>query len=238
MNNLAMGLLLSEIGKAKMPVDLLKKTGQFNAFEQAIMDRHVEYSLEMLRQDPDIDEQILSIVATKNERHNGSGYPNNLAGDQIPLLGKMAGLVDTYDLLINARNPHYSIDSASALEKIYDMRSIEFQAQLIDEFIQAIGIYPVGAMVELSTNEIGIIVEQNREHRLRAKVMLILDENKNLLNKFNVIDLSKPRKVKGHKGSIEIRKSVANGIYDIDQNAIYEKVFRKTWGIKNLSIAS
>jgi hypothetical protein len=93
-------------------------------------------------------------------------------------------------------------------------------------------------MVELNTNEVGIIVEQNREQRLRANVMLIMDKNKNLMEKFKVIDLSKPRKVKGHEGSTEIRKSIAANVYDIDHKIIYEKGFAKKWSLTGMSLAN
>ena len=186
---LGMGALLFDVGKMKLPEKLINNPNRFNQTEFKLVKKHVDYSVEIVQSIPGIDNKIVEMIATHHERHNGSGYPNGLKGNKIPLFGKIAGLTDCYDALTSDRAFQSATSPHDAVRKLYDWSNIDFQAELVEQFIQLVGVYPVGTLIELSDARVGIVVAHHRELRLRPKIMLILDKNKNPFSRFDVIDL-------------------------------------------------
>ena len=85
-------------------------------------------------------------------------------------------------------------DAMSPYDAVRDLNGRagkEFQPQLVEQFVQAMGMFPSGCLVELNTGEVGIVIEQNRVRRLRPKVLVLLDERKQPLEKQSVKDLRK-----------------------------------------------
>jgi HD-GYP domain-containing protein (c-di-GMP phosphodiesterase class II) len=215
LENLAMGVLLSEVGYARLPTEIITRKERLSGEESEIMRTHVELGVEILKSIPGINEDVLWTVRTHHERFNGSGFPKGLRGNQIPLLGKIAGIVDFYDTVTTPRHDEETLSPATAMARLHDMRDEEFQTELVEEFIQAIGIYPTGTLIELSTGEVGIITEQNAERRLRPKIMLILDRDKQPFKKAAEIDLlTYTQDTDGNP--VDIQKSLPDGAYDID----------------------
>ncbi|MES9844224.1 MAG: HD domain-containing phosphohydrolase, partial [Candidatus Sedimenticola sp. 6PFRAG5] len=136
---------------------------------------------------------VLQMVATHHERFDSSGYPQQLSNEEIPLYGKMAGLVDSYDAMTSERPyadkgprpPH------EAIGELYGLRNVKFQGELVEQFIQAVGLYPTGSLVELNTGEVGAVISVNGLRRLRPIVMLLLDEEKKPVSQFRHINLSR-----------------------------------------------
>ncbi len=189
LDNLALGALLMDIGKAKLPEGMLSKRGILTAVERTELRRHVDYGLEILSAMPNMPAQTLQIVAEHHERYDGSGYPKQLAGRDISPLGKIAGLVDTFDAMTSERPYARALTSVEAVSKLYELRGTEFQAQLVEEFIQAVGVYPTGTLVHLSSHEVGVVIAQNPERRLRPKVLVLLDADKKALPKARYLDM-------------------------------------------------
>lgn len=189
LEELALGVLLSEVGKTKIPRSLLMKPGKLTAEETAQVRQHVEYGVDILRQCPGVSETAISVVQFHHERHDGSGYPYCLAGADIPLLARIAGIVDTYDAITSPRPYAEARSSSEAVSMLYESRDQLFQAQLIEQFIQAVGVYPTGTMVQLSTQEVGVVISQNTSRRLRPVVMLVADHEQMLLARSEVVDL-------------------------------------------------
>lgn len=223
---LAMGVLLKDIGKTKLPTYLLEKATR-NQEEQQAYEKFVDYGVEILRKLSDVQPRITSVVKTHCERVNGSGFPQHLRGDKIPLLGKIAGIVTFYDETTNPRGQEKPLPPSKAVAKLYDLREIEFQEELVVEFIRAIGLYPTGTLVELSTGEVGVVVEQNFERRLKPKVMVVTDAYKEALFEPVLVDLAAEDKEKQDKVDagkvhpselerVEIVQDLEPGSYDID----------------------
>ncbi len=191
LENLAAGVLMMDIGKARMPRSMLTGSAQLSPAETQEMRRHVDYALDMLRQSDSVNDQIIGVVQYHHERHDGSGYPFGLVGTQIPLLGRIAGIVDTYDAITSPRpwaQPHSSTEAVSIL---YEQRDKTFHSSLVEQFIQAIGVYPTGTPVELSSKEVGVVIGQNPQRRLRPKVMVVMEAGQVPLEKPYVVDLMK-----------------------------------------------
>ncbi|GMG85893.1 HD-GYP domain-containing protein [Biformimicrobium ophioploci] len=187
---LGVATLLKDVGKTRLPDDLLKAR-QRSSREELEFRTFIRHSVDILTSIPDIDPDVLNIVLCHRELHDGSGYPRGLRGDQVPVLARMCGIVSFYDEATNPRGAEFPVAPSRAVSRLYDLRGRAFQEQLALEFIQSIGIYPTGTQVELSSGEIGVVVEQTFHNRLHPKVMVVLDANKQLLARPRLIDLLK-----------------------------------------------
>ncbi|MFN3586187.1 MAG: HD-GYP domain-containing protein [Moraxellaceae bacterium] len=189
LDNLALGLVLMDVGKARLPDGLLNKAGLLTPAERLELRKHVDYSLDILSGLPGMATQVVQMVAEHHERFDGSGYPHQLSGRAISPLGKIAGLVDTYDAMTSERPYARALTSVEAVSRLYELRNTEFQAQLVEEFIQAIGVYPTGTLVHMSNQEVGVVIAQNHERRLRPKLLMLLDADKKPMSRPRYVDM-------------------------------------------------
>lgn len=189
LENLATGVLIMDVGKLKVSRNMLVKPAPLTAAEQREMQRHVEHGVEMLEGQPGMNDQVLAVVQYHHERHDGSGYPQKLSGPQIPLLARIAGIVDTYDAVTSPRPWADAKSSTEAVSLLYEQRDKAFHGQLVEQFIQSIGVYPTGTLVQLSNREVGVVIAQNPSRRLRPQVMVVMDGNNQPLARPHLVDL-------------------------------------------------
>lgn len=188
-HDLALGALLFDIGKTKVPQKLLTKPGKLTEEEFSTVKMHVEFGLGIIDNDKSITPNVRAMVATHHERFNGTGYPKRLSGGDIPLLGRIAAIVDFYDAVTSDRPYSPAMSPHDAIKYLYKFRNTHYQDELIEQFIQTIGAYPVGTLVELSTSEVAIVIEQNQVRRLLPKIIVILDSNKVAIGNPPIVDL-------------------------------------------------
>ncbi len=207
--------LLQDIGKMKLPRELLEKQGKMNASEYDQIKSHVGHSLEMIRGSKHTSQLIHDIVAQHHERHNGSGYPNRYGGDQISMYGAMAGIADVYAAVTSTRPYGLPLAPQEALSQLFSWRGTVFNEKLVEEFIQAVGIFPVGSLVELNTGEVAAVVAQNRARRLKPRILLVLDHNKQPYTSPIMLDmLYEPPTPSGEP--YRIVKGLRIGAHDVD----------------------
>jgi HD-GYP domain-containing protein (c-di-GMP phosphodiesterase class II) len=188
-SDLGLGALLADIGKVRISPSVLTAARRLSGAELEEARTHVTHSVDIMKELPGMSPRVLSIASTHHERFDGSGYPQGLSGDQIPLMGCIAGLVDWFDALTSDR-PYGDAESLqTVVQMLYQCRDASFPGELVERFIQMLGVYPIGTLVELSTGEVGIVIGQNRHRRLRPKVMLVLDSEKRPLHVNPVRDL-------------------------------------------------
>lgn len=186
---LAMGGLLLDMGKAEIPAEILVKAGPLDDAEREVMRTHVARGVRMAADAPGMNADIMAMIDGHHERHDGSGYPNGLAGADIPVFGRIAGLIDTFDAMITAR-PYARAKSAyDAIRELNGLAGSAFQRELVEQFVQALGMFPTGSLVQLNTGEVGIVIEQNRVRRLRPKLMLLLEADKSPVGRHSTLDL-------------------------------------------------
>jgi len=182
LHDLGMGGLLKDVGFIQLPTELVHKAGGLTPAERSQMHQHVQLGCELLARDFAMPDAVFDIIVKHHERIDGSGYPAHLTGDEIGLYPEMAGVVDSYCAMSYprayrpARNPQWVIDEINA------MRDTRFTASVVDEFIQFVGLYPVGTLVELNSGEVAAVYEQNRVRRMKPRVMILLgpDKSRNL----------------------------------------------------------
>jgi putative nucleotidyltransferase with HDIG domain len=188
---LAVGGLLLDIGKTQIPVEVLAKETELTDFECRQIRDHVRLGVKLAEEAKGIGQEVLDMIASHHERHDGSGYPDGTSGAEIPVFGRIAGIVDAYDAMITTRPYAEAMSPYDAVRDLNGRAGKEFQPQLVEQFVQAMGMFPSGCLVELNTGEVGIVIEQNRVRRLRPKVLVLLDERKQALEKQSVKDLRK-----------------------------------------------
>ena len=216
----SLGALLLDVGKVKLPEKLIFNPNKYNAVEFDLVKKHVGYGLEIVQSIDGIEASVVEMIATHHERHDGSGYPHGLTGNKIPLFGKIAGIIDCYDAIISDR-PHASaLSPHEAVKNLYSWSGKDFQSELVEQFIQVVGIYPVGSLVELTDGRIGVVVAHNKVRRLRPRVMLILNKDKVQYSQFKTINLL--NETEGEDGEpLNIVKTVNPSKYSIDPSQFY-----------------
>jgi HD-GYP domain-containing protein (c-di-GMP phosphodiesterase class II) len=216
---LAMGGMLMDIGKLRVNQELLKADRDLNDEEEIELRAHVASGVSLLAEKGMVNQDVMDMVACHHERYDGTGYPRGLKGEMIPAAARIAAIVDTYDALTSLRAYAKPVSPAEAIRIIYHARDEEFQAELVEAFIQAVGVYPAGTLVELSSGEIGVVAAESRVRRMLPTVVLLMDAQKNRLAETRMIDLMKEAELTEGHGP-KIRKSLEPGAYGIDVSAI------------------
>jgi len=189
LNLLGIGALLHDVGKMKVPTEILNKHGQLTEQEYEIIKGHVPHGIEILSNADGISDLSIQVAARHHERYGGGGYVLGLEGDNIGAFGMMGGIVDCYDAITSDRVYHKGMTSYDALSKMYHWRSTAFHPGLVEQFIQCMGVYPIGSLVELTTGAIGVVVTVNRQRRLKPRVALVLNSDKQPFDAVKVVDL-------------------------------------------------
>jgi HD-GYP domain-containing protein (c-di-GMP phosphodiesterase class II) len=187
--------LLQDVGKLKLPT-ALAANGPINAAEIELYRTHVDHSVEILSNTHGLPPELSGLASLHHERFDGSGYPRGLRGAGIAMFGLIAGIVDTFDTLTAPPPFGENLSPSNALNIIYKMRGKQFHPALVEQFIQCIGVFPVGSMVELNSGEIAIVIAQNMVRRLQPRIMVVKDANGQTLMPYKMLDLMKEPKVK------------------------------------------
>ena len=219
LRSLAIGGLLFDVGKLRVDPALLRADRSLTDDEFDQVRGHVALGVSMIQDSGLMNTDVLAMVQSHHERHDGSGYPEGLAGDDIPIFARIAAIVDCYDAITSHRSYARAIPPSTAIKMLYEWKDIDFQAELVEEFIQAVGIYPAGTLVELSSGEVAVVVAEYRTRRLRPQVMILLDSNKQPLTEIRTIDLLNEKQTADGQ-PLDIVSSLEADAYGIDMSAI------------------
>jgi HD-GYP domain-containing protein (c-di-GMP phosphodiesterase class II) len=212
--------LMQDIGKLRVPNEIIAKRERLSALEFEQAKKHVEHSVEILRGAHGLPGQLAELAALHHERHDGSGYPKGLKGKDIGMIGSIAAIVDTFDAL-TARRPYAeAVSPSTALSMLYKWRGTFFDAGLVEQFIRCIGIFPLGSVVELNSGEIGIVIAQNTEKRLQPRVMVIRDAHGNPLKPQKLLDLSRSPKASAEE-IYRIRRTLEYGKAAVSAESLF-----------------
>jgi len=139
LHDISYAAYLHDIGKVKVPDSILGKEGRLTSEEWEEMKRHPEYGAEMLREKAFLH-AAAEIVKTHHERHDGSGYPDGLKGDDIPIGARIIAVVDTYDAITSARPYQAAQAKEEALEELKRGAGTQFDPKVVEAFIEVIGV--------------------------------------------------------------------------------------------------
>ncbi len=216
---LASGGLLLDIGKTQLPPELLQQTGRLRPEQLEQIHQHVEFSMRMIEASGNRCSEIREMVGSHHERVDGSGYPHGHQGADIPLFGRFAAIIDSYDAMISERPYRAALSRSAALQQLYAGRDKLFQGELIERFIQCIGAYPTGSLVELSTGEVAIVQAQNRTRQLQPRLLVLTGPDKSLETGFRELDLL----VEANSGGPPTRivRTLQPGAYGLDPTELF-----------------
>ena len=187
----AVGGLLHDVGKVHTPDEILNKPGALTDEEFATIREHVGNGVDTVSAIKGISDLSLAIVAQHHEHMNGAGYPAGLQGDQISQVGQMAAIIDVYEALTSTRPYRSAMEPSQALQRIFGWNK-QFNNELVQRFIQCVGIYPVGTLVRLESGMVAIVVEANPANLLRPTVRVVLDTRRDMIVTPRDLNLAKP----------------------------------------------
>ncbi|MFC3121503.1 HD-GYP domain-containing protein [Agaribacter flavus] len=181
--------LLMDIGMTLLPPELAENNKKFSEADIVVMRTHVDIGIEILERHGDFPPTFYDVIKHHHERIDGSGYLKGLTGDEISLHAQMAAIVDTYDAMITSRPYRGSASSQATLEEM--LEDPGFDQALVEDFIEAIGLYPVGSLVHLESGKLAIVAQANRNNALKPKVMSFYSIRGKHHTEIKIIDLSK-----------------------------------------------
>lgn len=176
LKELGLGALLHDIGKIKIPKEIVAKPSTLTSLERREIEKHPQYAFELLSKLADLPPLAVQAVYQHHEKFDGTGYPQRLKGEQIHEYARIIAIADVYDALVSDRCYRPRFQSYEASEIISASSAFNFDLRLVKVFLENIVIYPVGSIVELNTNQRGVVTKINKLMPTRPVVCLFYDE--------------------------------------------------------------
>lgn len=173
--NLGMGAMLHDLGKTGVPLAILNKKGRLTDEEYNTIKDHPLIGARLLEKHQEVPPQTIDMTRHHHERIDGSGYPDGLSGDELNSMLTITSLSDVYDALSSDRIYHKGLLPHEALKTIFALRDKQFNRLWIERFVQCLGIYPAGTLIQLNSGEIGVVSSINRSMLLRPVIRPIFD---------------------------------------------------------------
>ncbi|NEZ47202.1 HD-GYP domain-containing protein [Clostridium niameyense] len=189
LKEISIGAILHDIGKIKIPNNIINKKGKLTDEEFEEIKKHPIYGREMLVKNLAISNNIIKIVEQHHERIDGNGYPYGLKGSQICKNAKIVCICDVYDAVSNDRCYRKKFTPNDAYELILSGSGVMFDEELVRNFKNTFAIYPLGCRVKLSNGETGYVIRQNRGLPDRPVVRIFYDSLNKSNNSYYEMDL-------------------------------------------------
>jgi putative nucleotidyltransferase with HDIG domain len=186
---LALGAFLHDIGKILLPSDILNKLTPLNSKEENIIRSHVALGLKILEDSPSVSHMAMKMILEHHERVDGSGYPKKLKGDEISKYGRMIAIIDSYDAMTCDRAYKKSVYPINAFKTLIAAPEC-YDEELVEHFIQFMGVYPVGTLVKLNSGKLGLISRLNKQKPLHPYVRVFYNVRMNQAIPIQEINLS------------------------------------------------
>ena len=178
LNQLGLAGMLHDVGKMRTPIEILNKEGQLSEREFEIMKSHAQHGRDILMSHKTVSHSAVDVAYGHHEALDGTGYPRKIKASGITDFTRLITLCDVYDAVTSERVYKNGRSSLDAMKILYQNRGTKFDQRLVTEFIECIGLYPPGSIVELRSGEAGIVIGTNYRHRHLPKVLILRDRNK------------------------------------------------------------
>ncbi|WP_169727529.1 HD-GYP domain-containing protein [Granulosicoccus antarcticus] len=205
--------MLHDVGKTSVSDEVLNKVGPLDEAQWAEMRKHTRYGRDILLSTKTVMSGAADVAHSHHERPDGSGYPRKLDDDSIPLYAKIVSIAEAYDTMTVNQPYRPAFSPSDAIQELYAKRGKQFDEELVIHFIDAIGIFPPGSIVEMFNGEVGIVLS-NTSDKLRPRVIMILDALGEPAAQ-RIVDLSQMDT--DNEGNIyQIKTTHCDGAYGID----------------------
>ncbi|MBU2924164.1 HD-GYP domain-containing protein [Colwellia sp. 4_MG-2023] len=212
-HHLSIGAFLHDIGKIKIPDEILNKPGKLTDEEFTIMKTHANHSIDIIKKTPGISKLSLDVAALHHEKLNGEGYPFQVEGKNIHKYGRMIAICDIFDAL--TANRCYK-DGFSHIKSFNILRELaknnHLDGELVEQFIRCIGVFPTGTLVQLESKKLAVVEQRNCNDLTKPKVKSFYSVKLNQYLNTQDIDLAKTDDF--------IVKGVRAEDFDLDMNTI------------------
>lgn len=169
----AMAAILHDIGKCKIPLDILNKPDKLNDDEFFIIKNHAIYGMDIIKNTPGLTAKISKIVCQHHEKWDGSGYPLGLKNFDIDRSARIVSVADVYDALTANRIYRKRFMPHEAAEYLLAQSETHFDPKILKVFIDSIAVYPEGIVVMLNTGEIAKVLPAKGILSMRPRVSVI-----------------------------------------------------------------
>jgi HD-GYP domain-containing protein (c-di-GMP phosphodiesterase class II) len=222
LHNVGLCGMMHDMGKMLVPLEILNKPGRLEQEEMHIMQSHTTLGYELLKSSHGMYTGAADVALTHHERIDGTGYPGRVGYEGLSYLTKIVSIVDIYDAITSDRVYQKGRTHLEATNILSNISGTQLDPLLVIKFIESLGVYPPGCVVEMTNGSIAIVVEVNEKIKLRPKIIVLLDEEKNPVAKESVIDLSKM--VTDERGKLyTIKNIVKPEDWHIDANKYYQE---------------
>lgn len=204
--------LLHDVGKMGVPSSILNKPGRLTDEEFELIKSHPAHGFRMLHRSPGITETALDVCLHHHEKVDGTGYPHKLNAENISQAARMGAVCDVYDAITSDRPYKAGWSPVEALRKMAQWSNGHFDTRIFQAFVKTLGIYPVGVLVRLRSERLGVVIEQATDNLLTPQVKVFYCTRSKKLLRESIIDLA-----------IETDDSILS----------HEDP--KTWGLENLA---
>lgn len=205
---------LHDLGKIKIPDEILHKPGRLTDSEMEVMKGHVKHGVDYLKS-TEIAPPLIQAISEHHERLDGLGYPAGTKGDDISQAGRMLAIADMYDALTADRVYKSGMSSQRAFSILMSDAPTRLDQSLVQQFIKCLGVYPVGSLVLLSNDRLAMVLEQ-KDSPLTPLVKVFYSVRNNHYLTPKDIDLSSDK-------TVNITKAVVASDYKIDVNTFFER---------------
>lgn len=193
LETLGVGALLHDIGKTRLPRNLLRKSSGYNPQTQKLLHEHPRLGVSFLAANKELGPEVLRIIAEHHEQADGSGFPEGYTAEKLSPLSQIVAIVNLYDGFVSGHGGQIAYLPTQALRRLYKMgQTGELLSEQVAWAIRALGVYPVGAVVELNTGERGIIVSTKADESLKPTVYVVCDSKGRSLAEPRLVDLLTP----------------------------------------------
>ncbi|TAJ09191.1 MAG: HD-GYP domain-containing protein [Nitrospirae bacterium] len=188
---LGMGTLLHDVGKTRVPLEILNKPGRYEPNEYEIIKEHALHGAEILSRTPGLHECAIKPALEHHERVDGTGYPHQRKGHELSQFGLIGSIVDIYDAMTSDRVYHKAMPPFKALQFLFDLgKKGHVDPGLVERFIRCVSVYPVGSCVALKSGAIGIVTQVFPERPLQPKLLLVRDRHARPIEPPEALNLS------------------------------------------------
>jgi len=167
--------LMHDIGKVRMPAEILKKPSKLTDEEFEIMKRHPVEGAEILRRTPEMPILAPVVAFEHHLRRDGTGYPASAERPVLNLGTMICSIADVYDAMRSERAYQHGCPTDRILAVLQRNDGVQFDQHLVRRFTQLMGIYPPGNLVRLSTKEVAVVVRVHAPDPYRPKVKVLFD---------------------------------------------------------------
>jgi HD-GYP domain-containing protein (c-di-GMP phosphodiesterase class II) len=213
LRQMAVGGIVHDVGKIQLEDSILHKPGKLTPDEFEHMKLHQVYAMAIMDDTQGLSQISKDVCLMHHEKIDGRGYPKGLEGDDIPLHGRMSCIVDIFDALTATRCYKEAMSPAAAFKILISLTPFHLDQKLVYEFIRCIGIYPVGSLVLLSNEQVGIVWQAKGRDALHPIVKCFYSQKNKRYSEVTMIDLL--------KSEVYIERGVSPSSLDIDPSAFY-----------------